>query len=81
MSGPTPGTYQFVWWWRWKSLWPPMRWPGVPMPDHGPACPHTGVVYEYRARRIGPLEIRKWGREYHGDPCTCHDDDEPHGEP
>ncbi len=71
MSAPVPGALQFVWWWRWQSLCPPVRWPGIPMPDHGPDCPVTGLIYEYRARRIGPLEIRKWGRKFNGEQCQC----------
>lgn len=67
---PKDGTLQFVWWWRWSSLWPPLRLGAGPYPNHPEPCPARGAIYEWWGWRIGPLEIRKWGR-VRGD-CTCN---------
>jgi hypothetical protein len=64
-----PTGYQFVWWWRWRSLWKPVNLQFLPYPDHGPVCPATGAVYRWMGLRLGPLEIRKWGTTTGA--CTC----------
>lgn len=54
------GKCQYVWWWR-SWLRHPWRvyYNGGPLPDHGQ---WKGSIYRWRFR-IGPLEVRRWGKE------------------